>query len=60
METLASWITDTPGVGSFIALLIPGAAFIAYALTLRWIQTAPPEQPVSPDVPAVSAGGETA
>lgn len=43
MGALLSWITDTPGAGSFIALLIPGAAFIAYVLTLRWIQTVPPE-----------------
>ncbi len=29
MAALAYWIIDTAGVGSFIALLIPGVAFIA-------------------------------
>lgn len=59
MEALAYWIIDTAGVGSFIALLIPGVAFIAYTLTMRRIQAAPPERPSLPDPSAVPAGGQT-
>ncbi|MCL4300526.1 MAG: hypothetical protein KJ077_32620 [Anaerolineae bacterium] len=59
MAALAYWIIDTAGVGSFIALLIPGVAFIAYILTVRWVQAAPPERPVLSDPSVVPAGGET-
>jgi hypothetical protein len=59
MEALAYWIIDTASVGSLIALTIPGVAFVAYALSLRWIQAAPPEQPATSDPPTVPAGGET-
>jgi hypothetical protein len=41
------WFVDTAGVGSIIVLGVGFAVFFAYIAMLRWIQTAPPEQPVA-------------
>lgn len=41
------WLVDTAGIGSIIVLGVGFFVFFAYVAMLRWIQTAPPEQPVA-------------
>lgn len=48
------WFVDTAGIGSIIVLGVGFFVFFAYVAMLRWIQTAPPEQPVAA-APATTA-----
>jgi len=43
MEAIAYWLINTPGIGAIIVIAIGLGVLIAYTLTVRWIQSAPPD-----------------
>jgi hypothetical protein len=56
---------DTAGIGSIIVFAVGFSVLAAYIYMLRWIQSAPSEEPVSvnaegEETPAAEAGGEEA
>lgn len=43
MEAVAHWLIDTPGIGAMIVIAIGLGVLTTYGLTVRWIQSAPPD-----------------
>ena len=39
------WFVDTAGIGSVIAVGVGLSVFVAYVALVRWIQTAPKDEP---------------
>ena len=61
--SIGYWLADTAGVGSIFVLVVGVTVFISYVAMLRWVQTAPPVQPVTAAKPAEgeeAAGGAAA
>jgi hypothetical protein len=46
MEAIVHWLIDTPGIGAIIVIAIGLGVLTIYGLTIRWIQSAPPDSVV--------------